>query len=90
MSYKHVLHGHCTVIPVSTRKDNAQNNWAYKLSTEIEEGIKDNWAVCNHPCTVANSRLTQIRGKIPLISKEEFNHILERLMQWLPKPFSLD
>lgn len=90
VSYKHTLSGHCTVIPISTKQENTNNQWAYKLSIQIEEGIQDNWAVCNHPYTIATSRLTQIRGSIPLLPKEDFNQILARLMQWLPQPFSLD
>lgn len=83
VSYKNALYGHCLVIPVSTKPENGNNEWAYKISIEIEEGIKDCWAICNHPYTVATSRLTQIRGKIPLLPKEDFNQILDRLMKWL-------
>lgn len=89
ISYKHKLHGHCLVVPTSTLKQD-DNEWAYKLSIEIEgNGIKS-WAICNQPYTVSTSRLTQFRGKIPLLPKKEFNQVLEKLMKWLPSPFSLE
>jgi len=88
VSYKHKLHGHCTVIPLSTIPQD-DNEWAYKLSIELEgDGVKS-WAICDQPYTVSNSRLMQIRKGIPLLPKEDFNQILDRLMKWLPKHFSL-
>jgi len=89
ISYKHVLKGHCLVIPISSKSQQG-NEWAYKLSTYIEDKEVDSWAICNHPYTVSNSRLTQFRGEIPLLSKQDFNQVLEKLMKWLPKPFLLE
>ncbi|MEI7668602.1 MAG: type II toxin-antitoxin system PemK/MazF family toxin, partial [Pseudomonadota bacterium] len=88
ISYKHKLHSHSTVIPTSTTIQD-DNEWAYKLSIEIEENGVKSYAICNQPYTVSNSRLTKFRGAIPLLPKEDFNHILEKLMKWLPQPFSL-
>jgi mRNA interferase MazF len=86
--YKHTLHGHCLVIPTSTDPQDG-NEWAYKLSIEIENDGIPSWAVCNQPYTVSTSRLMQFRGEIPLLPKEDFNQVLGKLMKWLPKPFLL-
>ena len=87
ISYKHTLHGHCLVIPLSTTQQD-DNQWAYKLSLEIEgDGVKS-WAICNQPYTVSTSRLRVLNKGIPLLPKEDFNCVLERLIKWLPKPFS--
>ncbi len=89
VSYKNTLTGPCLVVPVSTEPQD-QNPWAYRLSIEIEGDGVTSWAVCNHPTTVSPSRFSQFRGNIPLLPKDDFNQVLERLMKWLPRPFSLD
>lgn len=89
VSYKHTLYGHCTVISTSSKPQD-DNEWAYKLSLEIEGDGVNSWAICNHPYTVSISRLMKFKGEIPLLPKEDFNQILDKLMKWLPKPFSLD
>lgn len=89
VSYKHTLHGHCLIVPTSTLEQD-DNEWAYRLSIEIEgNGIKS-WAVCNHLYTVSTSRLRLFRGTIPLLPKADFNQVLAKLMKWLPQPFSLE
>lgn len=89
VSYKNTLHGPCLVIPITTEPDNENNRWASKLSIKIE-GTCDCWAVCNHPSTVAPSRFSQFKGKIPVLPKADFNQVLELLGQWLPVPFKLE
>ncbi len=87
MSYKNALHGPCLVIPTSTEPQDS-NPWACKLSSSIDG--QASWAVCNQPSTIAPSRLSQVRGKIPMISEGDFNEILKRLAAWLPRPFDLE
>lgn len=89
ISYKHKLHGHCMVVPISSRQQD-ENEWACRLSIEIEGNGIASWAVCNQPSTVSNSRLVQFNQGITLLPKEDFNQILEKLMKWLPKPFPLE
>jgi len=89
ISYKHILHGHCTVIPVSSKPQD-HNEWAYKLSIDLEENGVKSWAICNQPYTVSNSRLMKFKNEIPLLPKEDFNQILDKMMKWLPKHFSLE
>ena len=60
--------------------------WAWELSTSLDG--RRSWVVCNHPYTVAPSRFSQVRGAIPSVTKADFNQILSRLHNWLPRPFS--
>jgi mRNA interferase MazF len=87
ISYKNQLHGPCTVVACSTDSQE-KNPWAYKMETSIDG--RESWVVCNHIYTVAPSRFSQARGKIPSVSKAEFNEILERIKKWLPVPFDLE
>ena len=89
VSYKNTLTGPCLVVPVSTEPQD-KNPWAYRLSMAIEGDGITSWAVCNHPATLSPSRFTQFNQGIPFLPKDDFNQVLERLMKWLPKPFSLD
>lgn len=88
ISYKNALHGPCLVVPFSTVPHEDKDRWAYKLSIEIE-GIAS-WAICNQPSTVAPSRFSQFRGKIPLLPEVDFNQILDRVLKWLPVPFAIE
>lgn len=87
LSYKNTLHGPCLVVPITT-KPQQDSPWAWELSVSLEG--RRNWVVCNHLCTVAPSRLSQVRGKLPMVPKNEFNEILTRVMAWLPRPFDID
>jgi mRNA interferase MazF len=89
VSYKNTLHGPCLVVPVSTEPQ-AGNRWAYRLSVPIEGNGVSSWAVCNQPSTVSPSRFKQFNHGTPLLPKGDFNQVLERLLKWLPQPFSLD
>jgi len=89
VSYKNSLHGPCLVVPTSTALQD-DNKWAYKLSMEIEGNGVRSWAICNMPSTVATSRFSQFKGKIPLLPEHDFNQVLDRLMKWLPSPFPLE
>ena len=81
VSYKNTLSGCCTVIPTSSQEQPG-NRWAYKLSTTIDG--EDSWAICNHPITVAVSRLSPAKNHTPRLNEEEFNEVLGLLFSWLP------
>ena len=87
LSYKNTLHGPCLVVP-STTEPQGQSPWAWELSVSIDG--RKSWVICNHLCTIAPSRLSPAKHKIPRIPNEEFNEILRRVMAWLPRPFKLD
>jgi mRNA interferase MazF len=89
VSYKNTLSGPCLVVPVSTEAQD-DNRWARRLSISIEGDGVISWAVCNHPTTVSPSRFKQFNNGIPLLPKADFNQVLEKLMKWLPQPFSLE
>jgi mRNA interferase MazF len=88
VSYKNTLYGPCTVIPTSSLPQD-DNPWALRLSVEIEQNGIISWAICNHPTTVSPSRFHQSKGKIPLLPESDFNQVLEKLVKWLPKPFTV-
>ncbi len=82
--YKNTLSGPCLVVPLTTAPQ-GNSPWAWEMSLSVDG--RRNWAVCNHLYTVAPSRFSQIRGRIPRVSKTEFNEILSRVQTWLPRPF---
>ena len=84
VSYRNTLYGPCTVIPTSTDPQEG-NPWAHELSVQLD-GLRQSWAVCNHPLTVATSRLSQFKGKVPRVPEKDFDAILRLLLEWLPKP----
>lgn len=86
-SYKNGLHSPCLVVPTSTEPQGS-NRWAWELSSSIDG--QRSWAICNQPSTIAPSRLSQAKGKIPMISEADFDEVLSRLMAWLPKPFGVE
>jgi mRNA interferase MazF len=84
LSYRNTLHGHCLVIPTSPDPQ-IGNPWAHKLSFQIHGG-RDSWVICNHPYTVAASRLSALPPPIPRIAEAEFDDILRLVLAWLPVP----
>ena len=88
LSYKNALHGPCLVVPTSTEPHDDADQWACKLTFQIE-GVQS-WAICNMLATVSPSRLSQFRGQIPLLPKADFNEVLARVIRWLPTPFAIE
>jgi mRNA interferase MazF len=82
VSYRITLHGAVTAIPTTTVEQDG-NPWAYKLHTSLDPS-RVSWAICDKPITVAVSRLQPHRS-IPRVTEQEFNEILARLLNWLPK-----
>jgi len=83
VSYKNTLYGPCLVLPTSTDPQEG-NPWAHKLSV-LFDGVQS-WAVCNQPSTVAPSRLSQFKGRIPLVPQADFDAMLRLLLKWIPVP----
>ena len=84
VSYRNSLHGPCLVLPTSTAPRD-DNPWARKLSIK-PDGRSVSWVICNQPSTIAPSRLSQFKGKIPRLPEPEFDGILALLLRWLPTP----
>jgi mRNA interferase MazF len=90
ISYRNRLYGPCLVVPLSTEPENERNEWAHRLSIEIEREGVTSWAICNQPSTVSPSRFKQFNRGTPLLPKADFNQVLDLLKKWLPVPFSLE
>lgn len=92
VSRKNTLHGKVIVLPITTDDDNA----TYENSIELSRGAcnkingKRCWVVCDHPLTVATSRLDFVDKNPPRIGKEELGSILEcchsLIAGWTPAP----
>jgi mRNA interferase MazF len=83
LSFKNRLFGTCTVIPLSTDPENANDPWAVESPRELGADRKS-WLICNQPCSVATSRLTSFKVT-PRLSELEFNPVLAKVLEWLPK-----
>ena len=86
VSYKNTLHGAVTVVPCSTLPQDG-NKWAVPLKTSLDSGT--HWVICDKITSVAVSRLSSHRGQVIRVTEQEFNIVLERVLEWLPKPINL-
>ena len=77
------LYGNVTFLPTST-KPQPDNPMAYRLAHSIDENPA--WVICDYITTVSVSRLSAQRGAIPRIKPVDFDKILMRMYQYLPKP----
>lgn len=81
ISRKNVLHGKVIVLPITTDDDNE----VYENSIELSQATCDKingkrcWVVCDHPMTVATSRLDFVHRNPPRVEKEELSVILDKL-----------
>ena len=82
LSYKNTLYGAVTVIP-TTSEDSLGDPWLHKISKSIDH--RDSYAICDKPTTVAVSRLTPADEKILRLDEDEFNLVLAKVLNWLPK-----
>jgi mRNA interferase MazF len=82
VSYRNTLHGAVTAIPTTT-VEQVGNPWGYRLHTSLDPS-RVSWAICDKPITIAVSRL-QPRRTIPRLTEKEFDEVLSRLPEWLPK-----
>jgi mRNA interferase MazF len=80
ISRKNTLHGKVIVLPVTTDDDNE----AYENSIELSKATADKingkrcWVVCDHPMTVATSRLDFIDKSPPRIEQNELGPIVDK------------
>ena len=85
LSFKNTLHGPVTILPISTDPQEGKSaEWAHKLSLKVD-GKRDSWVVCNHPYTFSTKRLGPAKV-IPRLTVAEFDEILVKVLNWLPKP----
>lgn len=83
ISYRNTLSGAVTVLPCSGQAQD-RNPWAIPLQTFVD-GVGQSWVICDKPTTVAVSRLSPDRGGIRRMEEAQFNPILAKLHEWLPK-----
>lgn len=84
ISYRNTLQGPCLVVPTSTDpQEGRSKEWAHELS--LKPDGRQSWVICNHLYTVSPSRLSQFRGQIPRVPEDEFNVILSKVLNWLPR-----
>ncbi|MGF9562774.1 type II toxin-antitoxin system PemK/MazF family toxin [Neorhizobium sp. JUb45] len=92
ISRKNMLHGKVIVLPITTDDDNQ----SYENSVELSKATSDKingrrcWVVCDHPMTVATSRLDFVNRNPPRIAMDELSPILEKchasMAGWAQKP----
>ena len=63
VSRKNYLRGKVIVLPITTSEENAGNKYAYFLDLQASPLGRSVWIVCDHPMTVATSRLEYISSK---------------------------
>ncbi len=76
------LHGAVVVVPCSTDADQ-DPRLAVPLRTTIDGRAA--WAICDKPTTVAVSRLVASHGEIRRMPQDEFEEVLARVLDLLPK-----
>ena len=82
VSFRTSLHGAVTLLPMSTAPQD-DNPWAVRIAAGVEGRLS--WVICDKPATMATSRLSPIQGKVPRLPSDEFEAVLARLLDWLPK-----
>lgn len=80
ISRKNVLKGKVIVLPITTDSDNEAYENSIELSSETRDKINGQrcWVVCDHPMTVATSRLDYVSKTPPRINPLELAPILEK------------
>ena len=87
VSKNHYLKGVCTVLPTSTADQLGPSaKWAHQLSTP-PHGVDTSFVICNHVCTISNSRLSPLcPGPIARLNAEEMGQIMQKMWTWLIPP----
>jgi mRNA interferase MazF len=88
VSRKSTLYGKVTVLPFSTSLSNATDPLAVEASRTVRERLdrKRTWILCDHPCTVATSRLLQVGGGVPKLTSNELKAVLTLMTTALAAP----
>lgn len=83
ISRKAKLFGVVTVIPMTTQEQET-DQFSVKLSNTWNNELS--WAICNHPTTVAVSRLSPPGRTIPTVPQDDFDRIVAKIWANLPSP----
>ena len=89
VSRKNTLRGKCTVLPFSTSERNERGEFAFEARAATRKIIDDRermWILCDHPITVATSRLSQIKGAVPRMLGDELSEVLRLMLKGLGAP----
>jgi mRNA interferase MazF len=88
VSRKNSLYGKVTVLPFSTSRSNADDPMTIEASRTVQERLdrKRTWILCDHPCTVATSRLNQVKGGVPKLTSTELKAVLTLMVKSLAAP----
>lgn len=89
VSRKNVLRGKVTVLPFSTSDRNQNGEFAHEASADTRKLIDNTdstWVLCDHPVTVATSRLSQIKGGVPRMPGSELATVLTLMLKSLAAP----
>lgn len=89
VSRKNTLRGKATVLPFSTSDRNESGEFALEASAATRKLIDNSdrtWVLCDHPCTVATSRLSQIKGGVPRMPGDELAEVLRLMLKSLAAP----
>ena len=88
VSRKNSLFGKVTVLPFSTSPSNAADPMTIEASATVQNWLdrKRTWILCDHPCTVATSRLRQVNGGVPKLSPNELKAVLTMMTSALAAP----
>lgn len=82
LSHRNTLSGTVTIVPCSSSEQN-ENPWAVKLRTTIDGS--ESWAICDKFSTFAVSRLSPRKEGRRRLPEDEFNLVLSKVLEWLPK-----
>ncbi len=88
VSRKNSIHGKVTVLPLSTSLSNDTDPMAVEASNTVRERLdrRRTWILCDHPCTVATSRLVQVKGAVPKLTGGELKAVLMLMVKALAQP----
>ena len=88
VSRKNALRGKATVLPFSTSERNESGEFAFEVSADVRKIIDHSrtWVLCDHPVTVATSRLSQIKGHVPRMPAAELAEVLRLMLKSLAAP----
>lgn len=81
VSRRNTLHGKVTVLPFSTARSNETDPMAIETSRPVQERLdgRRSWILCDHPCTVATSRLRQLNRGFLKLHNAELQRVLTKM-----------
>lgn len=90
VSRKNTINGKVTVLPFSTSPSNATDPMAVEASKTVQQRLDQNrtWILCDHPCTIATSRLRQLNRGFLKLQSNELKVILTKMTQGLAAPIA--